>query len=327
MKTKLTYVAGRGLDPYENLALEEYLLHHCGEGERILYLWQNERTVVIGRNQNVEKECAPAFLWREGVRLARRRSGGGAVYHDRGNLNYTFIAPKKLYDAVKQMEVVLTALRGLGIPAECSGRNDILAGGRKVSGNAFFESGGFCCHHGTLMVDVDLEAVNRYLLPDQEKLASKGVASIRARVANLREFQPLLEEGELRRRLRRAFEEIFGGQSEERLFSEADRGDLECRRKMFADYRWIYGDSYRYSRVLSHRFLWGGLTLYVYLDGCVIRAVQVDTDAMEPELPERLREGLSGTLFENRALYKAVLKLDGKYRDIAEWLLKEPLGG
>ena len=137
MNNRLTIIESDSTNPYKNLALENWLLDHVAEDEVILYLWQNQHTVVVGKNQNAWKECNISTLEADGGHLARRLSGGGAVYHDLGNLNFTFLAHKARYDVAKQLEVILRGLQRLGIEAEKSGRNDILVDGRKVSGNAF----------------------------------------------------------------------------------------------------------------------------------------------------------------------------------------------
>ncbi len=209
MIERLLVCRSRSFDPYENLALEEALLNRVGEGELILYLWQNERTVVIGRNQNPWKECRTALLAEEGGCLARRLSGGGAVFHDLGNLNFTFVMPAEDYDLPRQLTVIERACRSLGIPAERSGRNDLLADGRKFSGNAFYKHNGKAYHHGTLMVDVDMEMVQRYLSPSKAKLAAKGVDSVRSRVVNLREFVPSLTIDQLSDALIVALAEVY----------------------------------------------------------------------------------------------------------------------
>ena len=135
MIDKLSYIESKTFDPYKNLALEEYLMLSCGENECILYLWQNKKTVVIGRNQNPWKECRAENLRSDGGFIARRLSGGGAVYHDTGNLNFTFLIRKDNYSVSKQLDVIIRAVRKLGITAVRSGRNDILTDGRKFSGN------------------------------------------------------------------------------------------------------------------------------------------------------------------------------------------------
>ena len=190
MIEKITYIETANTYPYQNLAVEEYLLLHCDKEECILYLWQNRNTVVIGRNQNAWKECLVSKLEEENGYPVRRLSGGGAVYHDLGNLNFTFLVRKENYNVDKQLNVILEAVKKLGIHAEKSGRNDILIDGHKFSGNAFYEQGDCCYHHGTLMVHVNLGELSRYLTVSKDKLQSKGVDSVRARVANLTEYAP-----------------------------------------------------------------------------------------------------------------------------------------
>ena len=165
MVTELAMIETKNTDPRHNLALERYLTMHTEEGECILYLWQNRKTVVIGRNQNAWKECRVDALTRDGGFLVRRLSGGGAVFHDLGNLNFTFCVRKADYDLPRQLEVILRAVRKLDIHAEKTGRNDITVDGRKFSGNAFFESGDFCYHHGTIMLSVDTGCARRALRP------------------------------------------------------------------------------------------------------------------------------------------------------------------
>ena len=189
IKHLYTY-SGNGTDPYRNLALEQYLTEHVADDACILYLWQNQNTVVIGRNQNAWQECRTGLLEQEGGTLARRLSGGGAVFHDMGNLNFTFSVSTENYDLSRQQRVILEACRLLGIQAELSGRNDLLAQGRKFSGNSFYNHGGRSFHNGTLLIDADMTKMGRYLSPSPAKIASKGVASVASRVVNLRELCP-----------------------------------------------------------------------------------------------------------------------------------------
>ena len=223
MIKRLLLCRSRSFDPYETLALEEALLSRVGEGELILYLWQNERTVVIGKNQNPWKECRTALLAEEGGCLARRLSGGGAVFHDLGNLNFTFLMTAGDYDLPRQLTVLERACQSLGIPARRSGRNDLLADGRKFSGNAFYKHNGKAYHHGTLMVDVDLEMVQRYLSPSKAKLAAKGVDSVRSRVVNLREFVPDLTIPRLADALIAALAEVYAEATGNRQQATGDR--------------------------------------------------------------------------------------------------------
>ncbi|WP_205124845.1 lipoate--protein ligase family protein, partial [Akkermansia muciniphila] len=180
------FVAAPGTDPVENLALEAALLEQVLEGECILYLWQNQCTLVIGRNQNCQRECRLQLLEGDGGTLVRRLSGGGAVYHDLGNLNFTFLAREPVFHVAKQLSVILQAVQSLGINAQVSGRNDLTIEGRKFSGNAFYQMGERRYHHGTILVDVDGAKLKRYLNVSPEKLRSKGVQSVQSRVCCLR---------------------------------------------------------------------------------------------------------------------------------------------
>ena len=160
-------------DPYYNLALEKYLLESVTPDTCILYLWQNENTVVIGRNQNPWAECSVSCLEEDHVKLARRLSGGGAVFHDLGNLNFTFLVSEENYDLDRQLSVIEAMCHTFKISAERSGRNDILVEGKKFSGNAFYNSKGRSYHHGTLLVNADMQKMPRYLNPSKAKLAAK----------------------------------------------------------------------------------------------------------------------------------------------------------
>ena len=192
MITRLGIYETTSVNPHRNLAMEKYLMDNTEPGMCILYLWQNQNTVVIGRNQNAWLECRTSLLEEEGGKLARRLSGGGAVFHDLGNLNFTFLMCKEDYDLDKQLSVIQKACSYAGIAVEKSGRNDLLAEGRKFSGNAFYQNRTHAYHHGTLMVNVDRDKLGRYLSPPKAKLEAKGIASVRSRVVNLTELAPSL---------------------------------------------------------------------------------------------------------------------------------------
>lgn len=241
MVERLTYIESVDTSPCYNLALEKYLLLHCREGECILYLWQNQPAVVVGRNQNVRKECRVELLEEEGVCLARRLSGGGAVYQDLGNLNFTFLAGRKDYDVERQTQIVLNAAKKLGVYAAKSVRNDLLAEGKKFSGHAYYERGDFCCHHGTLMVCVDLDRLSRYLTVSGEKLRLKGIDSVRARVMNLRELVPGLTVGGLKETMLEAFEEMYGLKAVQREARELDPKAIAEEQKKLESRNWVFG--------------------------------------------------------------------------------------
>lgn len=181
-------------DPWFNLATEDWVFRECAGYGHVLFLWRNAPTVVIGRHQNPWVECDLKQMESDGVLLARRQSGGGAVYHDLGNTNFTFLSPTATYSRDANFQIVLAALRSMGISAVRSGRNDILvpttAGERKVSGNAFKHTRLRSFHHGTLLLDADLGRLERYLTPASRRYRARGTRSVSSPVVNLRSVAP-----------------------------------------------------------------------------------------------------------------------------------------
>ena len=188
------YIQVDTTDPAFNLALEEYVFESLSKDYNYFILWQNASTVVVGRHQNTFNEVDEAFIRENNITVVRRLSGGGAVYHDLGNLNFTFIqdAAGKEPDLGLFCRPVAQAIRTLGAEAEVNGRNDITVNGMKFSGNAQYVKYGRVMHHGTLLFDSQLEVAAKALRPDPEKIKAKGVASVRSRITNLK---PLLPEG------------------------------------------------------------------------------------------------------------------------------------
>ncbi len=179
----------KNTDPTFNLALEECFLRYYED--EVFMLWQNDNTIVIGKNQNTLAEINLDYVNDNGIRVVRRITGGGAVYHDMGNLNFTYISNcngEWESDFSRFATPVISALGKLGVRAELSGRNDIVAGGRKISGNAQTVVGNRILHHGTILFDVDVSVLSKALTPDPDKIKSKGVKSVSSRVANLSEL-------------------------------------------------------------------------------------------------------------------------------------------
>ena len=197
-------------DGWQNLAMDEWFLDHLDPDDLILYFYVNQNAVIIGKNQNPWKECDLTAMERDGVQLVRRVTGGGAVYHDSGNLNFSFIAGEGRYDLEKQLGLILQAVRSFGIPCDFSGRNDLLADGRKFSGNAFCSRKGIRQHHGTLLLRSDLGRLQHYLHPDPRKLQAKGVESVRSRVCNLSDFTDAVTTEAMLAAIRQAFEQEYG---------------------------------------------------------------------------------------------------------------------
>ena len=287
----------RGTDPYRNLAIEKHLMDTLPEETAILYLWQNDHTIVIGRNQNPWYELKVDEFLQSGGRLARRQSGGGAVYHDLGNINFTILLPKSDFDIPMQLNVIGLAVGALGIQTQFSGRNDLLANGRKFSGNAFFKAGSAAYHHGTLLLRSDLDKLAQYLTVDTAKLQSKGVKSVHSRVINLSEINPDITLQDLQGALYAAFARVYG--SEPAMLDERimDTPTIERLSAFFQSPEWLYPEKLPYGFTVSERFPWGGVTVMLLPEGGVIRAAKIFTDAMEAALFNRLEQALTGCPF------------------------------
>ncbi len=175
----------RSLDVYHNLAIEEYLMDYVTDRGPILYLWQSDCAVVLGKNQNPWKECRLDWMEQEGVPLARRVSGGGTVYHDAGNLNYCVITAREQYREEQAYRLIFQALEPFGIRAEKTGRSNLSVDGLKFSGNAFAFRNGRAMHHGTLLLQTDLKRLNRYLGSMVDGIETRAIASVPATVTNL----------------------------------------------------------------------------------------------------------------------------------------------
>lgn len=310
MITHINYYIAKGTDPYENLAVEKYLTMHTQPGQCVLYLWQNEKTVVIGKNQNAWKECKNELLEEDGGHLARRLSGGGAVFHDLGNLNFTFCVRREDYDVVRQLGVIVAAVGRLGIRAEISGRNDVTVDGRKISGNAFYRCGDFCYHHGTILIDVDKRQMGRYLNVSPQKLKSKGVDSVRARVVNLRECTPEpVTVSRVREEMLAAFSQCYGLAAQPFVWPGTARASILADAAYFASWEWKYGQRIAFDHEMSRRFAWGDVDLQLRVDSGRITAVNLYSDAMAQAFIEALKERLRQQPYDCRTLVRLVTEL------------------
>ena len=306
MVTKIFIYNAQGTDPHENLAAEKVLMDAMQPGEAMLYLWQNLNTVVIGRNQNAWLECRTSLLDAEGGKLARRLSGGGAVFHDLGNLNFTFLMCKEDYDLDRQVTVIQRACALAGIRAEKSGRNDLLAEGRKFSGNAFYQDKVHAYHHGTLMVDVDKEKLGRYLSPPKAKLEAKGVASVRSRVVNLKELAPELTVGAMGRNMEIAFQDVYGLTAEEFVPNDAMKAEIARLKDLYSSWDYLYGAPLSFTFSCEEKFDWGYIGLQMDAKGGVIHDVSINTDAMDWTLPESIVKVLTGCRFDTESMVYAL---------------------
>ncbi|WP_103679180.1 lipoate--protein ligase [Alkalispirochaeta sphaeroplastigenens] len=235
-------------DPWFNLALEEWIFRTNPPERQTLFLWRNDPSVVIGRYQNPWVECNLPAMNAAGVHLVRRQSGGGTVYHDRGNTNFTFISPADSYQQDHNFRILVNALAWFGLQAYRSERNDLLVstdgGKRKVSGNAFKHTRERCFHHGTLLIRADLDRLQEYLRPSERPLRARGTRSVSSPVANLGDLCKTISHDSLGVALREAFAAFYGGAcSEETLHQEdlAALPEVENYYRKMRSWEWRYG--------------------------------------------------------------------------------------
>ena len=328
MITRLRIYETRNTNPHQNLATEKHLMDITQPGECLLYLWQNKNTVVIGKNQNPWLECRTSLLEEECGILARRLSGGGAVFHDLGNLNFTFIMCKEDYDLDKQVSVIQTACALAGITAEKSGRNDLLADGRKFSGNAFYQNRTHAYHHGTLMVDVDKDKLGRYLSPPKAKLEAKGVTSVRSRVINLKELNTELTIDKMKVNMVEAFQKVYGMVAEPLNLTNADFAEIDKVKAEYSSWEYLYGTPLPFTFQCEARFDWGFVQLQLDAKDGIIRGAKVYTDAMDWALPQSVENALLNCRFETSAMQKALqhsLQNKGICADLCQMLAQQAL--
>ena len=313
MINKIKLYESNSFDPYWNLATEQYLMETVEEDACILFLWQNQNTVVIGKNQNAWKECRTALLEEEGAILARRLSGGGAVFHDLGNLNFTFLMSQSEYDLDRQFSVIAEAVSMLGLKAERSGRNDVLAEGRKFSGNAFYKNGRQAYHHGTLLVNVDMGKLGRYLNPSKAKLQAKGVDSVRSRVVNLTELSPSLTIDTMKDVMAKAFAKVYDKPMTVISDKDFDHEAIEALRQRNAQWEWNYGQKLPFSVEMEDRFPWGGVQICMEVNNGMIQSAKVYSDAMDWSLASKLEKLLVDCRYSSDAITERLTALEADY--------------
>jgi len=295
-------------DGWLNLARDGYFLENNKKDDVILYFYVNKNAVIIGRNQNAWKECSIANMDADGVQLVRRHSGGGAVFHDNGNLNFSFITDEKHYDLNRQMRVILNAVSKLGLKAELSGRNDITVDGKKFSGNAFSLAKGNRSHHGTILVNADLTKLSNYLCVSKEKMRSKGIDSVRARVCNLCELSSGLTVEAMRRLVIESFIEEYGAASEY-VFDGTALAEVEERRERLASWEWRFGKTPQFDFETDKRFSFGDTQIYFNSRNGVIRETKVYSDCLDTELTTEIENALTGVHFRKEEIKAALSKM------------------
>ena len=299
-------------DPYLNLAFEHYLFSNVKSNDRILYLWRNSQTVVIGKFQNPWSECNVEKMAEDDIKLMRRYSGGGAVFQDLGNLCFTLISGSD-YDVEEQKsknnDFIISALNKFNITALASGRNDILVNERKISGAAFQIQQGNLMHHGTLLVNSDLDRLQLYLKPSKDKLETKGIKSVRSRVANLQEFNHLLTVEALIEQLRITYTEYFSefdsiGYIDERILNS--KSELKLEYENLISWDWLYGKTPAFTDAYKKRFPWGEIELLLTVYSGIIKDVVAFSDTLDNQLVDVIKDTLNGITFNNKVIVKQI---------------------
>ncbi len=297
----MKYILNSSTDPYYNLALEEYCLKNVDMDEDYFLLWQNAPSIIVGKNQNTFEEINPKFVDENSIHVARRISGGGAVYHDYGNLNFTFVAnieDAATVDFKKYAMPIIEALKTLGINADLSGRNDITIDGKKISGNAQRMYRKKLMQHGTLLFDVNIHDLVDSLNVKMDKITSKGIKSVRSRVTNIKEH--LDREIDIK-----DFWELIhqylseDGRSEEILLTDDEKAEIKkMRDQRFSTWDWNYGVSPKFDIVNEKRFPGGKIEFAAEVKEGVIESIRFFGDYLGIRPVDEVEESLSGQKFE-----------------------------
>ncbi|MGB8451187.1 MAG: lipoate--protein ligase [Anaerocolumna sp.] len=312
MINHIKYILSNEYNPYNNLALEEYLVNHVKPGECILYLWQNEKTVVIGKNQNPWKECRLKELEEDGGKLVRRLSGGGAVFHDLGNLNFTFVVNKEDYDLEKQLGVIIKAVNHFSIPAIKTGRNDITVDSRKFSGNAFYSDGKHSYHHGTILINVNMENMSKYLNVSKDKLVSKGVESVKSRVINLSEYSESLNIETMKKELIKGFSEVYKRELSPVDLTCINQEEIEQLSKKYSSWEWTFGKKLEFNYSLDKRLEWGNIDIEFHVEAGVIKECMAYSDSMDIWFINQIPDYFKDCLFTTECLISRLQEIDSK---------------
>ena len=294
---RLQIIISPQYDPFLNHAVEQYLTDNQAEDTVTMYLWKNQQTVVIGYNQNPYSECNVQLLLDEGGHLMRRGTGGGAVYHDLGNINFSFVADKSLYDVKKQLSVIQDALLTYDLQTEISGRNDLTCEGRKFSGNAFAKGQRNNLHHGTILIKTDGAMMQRYLIVDKAKLMKNGVKSVASRVVNLHELVPELTSENIKAPLIASFEKVYGGKATLLDFDTfIINKEVQTTREHIASDDFLFGRWRQFKTTKKAQFLWGNADIALQIDEAqsVITEAQIASDCLEPETIRQAEQLLQG---------------------------------
>jgi lipoate-protein ligase A len=330
---KLRVLISNTFDPWFNLATEDWIFRDMDPEFHILYLWRNQNTVVIGRFQNPWSECHTEKMEQDGIKLARRQSGGGAVFQDLGNTNFTFMSGKNDYKKEINNQIIINALAKFNIKSQASGRNDLVIedsdGPKKFSGSAFKETKDRAFHHGTLLINANLGNLANYLNPSVKKLQSKGIASVRARVTNLVDINPKINHELLSRAIIEEFFEVHGTKCEIEILDNDSLYKIEVLKNYYEklkDWNWRFGESPHFSHVFEEKFDWGHIEVHLEANKGIIEDIKIFSDSLHPEMIEYLTLNLLKTPYTISGVDASVDKtcqqlpmISDYLREFGEW--------
>ena len=308
----MRYLKNPSTNPYYNMAFDEYCLESLPIDEPVFFLWQNKPAVIVGYNQEVNTEVNLDYLKEKGIDLVRRVTGGGAVYHDLENLNYTIVGRSEDLerDYPEYAALMMKALQALGVPATLSGRNDILVEGKKVSGFAKRVCKNRLMVHGTLMYNVDVDVLTHVLNPSTTKLQSKGIASVRSRVTNLCNYLPELSDIQA---FKNRLEEILSNNysDAEYKLSETDLAHIQqLTDEKFATWEWNYGRSPKATLVHSARLACGTVEIHLTLTENRIASCRFGGDFLGNLPASDVEKALTGIPYEINEIRKCLSKIE-----------------
>lgn len=313
----MKFIDNEGItDPYINLAIEEYVLNNFGENDTYLLFYINKPSIIVGRNQNTIEEINTKYVDENNIKVVRRLSGGGAVYHDEGNLNFSFITKddgESFHNFQKFTEPVVEALHDLGVPAELSGRNDLVVDGRKISGNAQFTTKGRMFSHGTLMFNSEIENVVAALNVSEEKIKSKGIKSIRSRVANIVEFldRDMTMEEFKTHLLQHLFDVEDINDVPKYKLTDEDWGKIhEISKTRYQNWDWNFGKSPKFDIRKSHKFPAGLVDVRMDVSKGEIKSCKIYGDFFGVGDVTVIEEALIGTRYQKEAIENALKEID-----------------